>query len=68
MLKSVVIILFPADLADFRRYRMIISVNLRYLRNLREPNSFQTKPIISNRHAIKKRQIFGLFKISKNDN
>ena len=28
--------LFRADLADFRRYRIIISVNLRYLRNLPE--------------------------------
>ena len=38
--------LFPADLADFRRYRMIISENLRYLRNLREL-FFPFKPILS---------------------
>ena len=38
--------LFPADLADFRRNRMIISVNLRHLRNLREL-FFRFEPILS---------------------
>jgi hypothetical protein len=38
--------LFPADLADFRRYRMIISVNLRYQRNLREL-FFRFNPMLS---------------------